>query len=297
MKHLRLVILALLSLMAIGQLTHAQDQLAATLEVLAPGVAVQRVNTSNPIAVEIASVVGVGDIIRTDETGEARITFFADGTDTTILPNSEYRIVEFQEEGDDEFTLMVEVIIGETTQRLNRVLGAASTYDVQTPGMTLAARGTDFAIRVEANGRSAMLVSEGTVNAEAEANSANVPAEFGLRSEENGPLSDVVRASTFDQLDAALDGCTASITAIDDVSLNVRVGPSLEAERIATIDPQAIDLFIGIDASASWYRIEFENRFGWVLSSSATINEGCAGLRVFEDEWREPTEETAESES
>ena len=172
MKHIRLygvIIVSIVSLL-IGFIVTAQNEFAASLEVLSAGVEVQRVNTANFIAVEIEAIVGVGDIIRTDETGEARITFFADGTDVTLEPESEYRIIEF--EGDEEdFNLTVEVIAGQATHRLNRTLGANSSYDVETPGMTLAAQGTVFAIRVEDNGRSGMLVFEGLVDAGADEDS------------------------------------------------------------------------------------------------------------------------------
>ncbi len=261
----------------------AQNEFAATLEVLNPGVEVQRVNTSNPIAVSVEAIVGVGDIIRTDETGEARITFFADGTDVTLESNTEYRIAQF--EGDDEdFQLTVEVLAGQVTHRLNRALGSNSFYDVETPGMTLAARGTIFAVRVEEDGRSAILTREGSVDAESSGNSVDVPLDFGVRSEVNSPLSDVVRATSFDQLDSALDGCTVVVTTVDDVSLNVRLGPAIERPRVGIISAEQIDTFYGVSEAGSWYRLPFRSGFGWVLSSSAQIIGECAGLRIFPDD-------------
>jgi len=267
-------------------LASAQNEFAATLEVLNAGVEVQRVNTSNPIAVHVEAIVGVGDIIRTDATGQARITFFADGTDATLEPNTEYSIVKFQ--GDDQnFQLTVEALAGEVTHRLNRALGANSSYDVQTPGMTLAARGTVFTVRVEADGRSAMLTREGTVAADNDSSSADVPSAYGVRAEMNSTLSDVVPATTFDQLDAALDGCTVTVTTVDDVRINVRLGPSLTQPRVGTVAANEVTNFIGATASGDWYRIAFRGGFGWILSSSASVNSTCAGLRVFPDDQTE----------
>lgn len=283
MKRNRVVVLINILLLAVGVfVTSAQSELAATLEVLNAGVEVQRANTSNPIAVNLEAIVGVGDIIRTDDTGQARVTFFADGTDVTIEPNSEYQIVRF-EGGDDDFNLTVEIIVGEATHRLNRTLGSESSYDVETPGMTLAARGTVFAIRVENDGQSGMLVREGLVDATANGDSADVPQEFGIRSEEGEDLSDVVRASSFDELNAALDGCTAIITTDDDVSLNVRLGPSRDTARVGTIAAEDIDIIYGTNTSGNWYRILFREGFGWVLASTIDIDSTCAGLRLFED--------------
>ncbi|MBC8098851.1 MAG: FecR domain-containing protein, partial [Armatimonadetes bacterium] len=156
---------ALLLLSGVLVAVHAQSgTLAATLEVLSEGVEVKRVDTANWLPVKVEAIVGVGDVIRTTATGRARITFFVDGTDTELLPDTEYSIIEFSGD-DDTFTLSVEVLVGETTQRLGRILDATSRYDIKTPYMTLTARGTVFAVRVVEDEYAQMLVSEGMVQA------------------------------------------------------------------------------------------------------------------------------------
>lgn len=260
------------------------DELAATLEVLSPGVQVLRADTVNPVSVKVEAVVAFGDVIRTDQTGRARVTFFADGVDTELLPNTEYRIEHFQ--GTPEaFDIEVQVIAGETIQRLKKLLDSSSSYNILTPGMELVARGTQFAVRVEGNGRSAMLVSEGAVDASAQSETESVPLGFGVRANAQQNLSDVVPATTFDQLDAALDGCSAVVTTSDDVSLNVRSGPATSFEQIGVITAQELTRFFGKTESSQWYRIEFEENFGWILSSSAEVDKNCAGLRVFPDDY------------
>ncbi len=273
--------------LAVGVLSaKAQTDLAATLEVLNAGVSVRRVNTATFISVNREAIVGVGDVIRTDGTGRARITFFSDGTDTELLPNTEYVIERFNGT-EQSFQLSVTVVIGQTVQRLTRLIDTVSTYDVRTPGMTLAARGTAFAIRVEETGRSAMLVSEGQVESAQDAQSALVDAGFGIRAEVGAGLSDVVRATTFEQLDAAIDGCAVSLTTPDDVSLNVRLGPNTSAAAVGIISAQEVTLAYGIVDGSRWYRIPYRGGFGWVLSSSAVVDEKCAGLRVFPADWLE----------
>ncbi len=281
-KRLLMLLLVGIIVSSLIPLAFAQSgELAATLEVLEAGVDVKRVNTSDWIAVSVEAIVGVGDLIRTDDTGRARITFFADGVDTDLLPNTEYQIEQFEGDGDS-FHITVEVLIGQTTQRLNRALDANSSYNVNTPAMTLATRGTAFAIRVDEGGeRAALLVSNGTVQAEPEDMNLPVPSGFGVRSEVDGELSDTVRATTFDELDSGLDGCAVSITTPDDVQLNVRVSPSLDAPRAGTIAAAEIDIFMGRSESGNWYRINFRGGFGWVLSSTATLDSACAGLRMF----------------
>jgi hypothetical protein len=167
------------------------------------------------------------------------------------------------------------------------LLSGNSAYNVKTPGMTLAARGTAFAVRVEADGRSAMLVSEGLVAAADGEAEASVPTGFGVRAPVDGTLSEVVAATDFGQLDAALDGCGVTVTTPDDVSLNVRTGPSRDSALIGTIFAEDIAVFYGVSASGGWYRIMFGEGFGWVLTRTATLAGGCVRLREFPDDFQE----------
>jgi hypothetical protein len=282
--HKRILIVGLLVGLLVGvwQVSAQSTELAATLEVLSAGVSVKRVNTSDFLPVKVEAIVGVGDSIQTDDTGHARITFFADGTDTELLPNTEYIIKEFTSTGES-FTLSVEVLVGQTIQRIGRILDPNSNYNLETPSMSLIARGTVFQIRVEDSGRAGMLVNEGDVEAGADESTASVPPDFGIRADTAG-LGDVVYATTFDELDAALDGCGVNITTPDDVSINVRLAPNREAPRVGTIAAEEVTTLIGVTESSGWYRISFRDGFCWILSSTAQIENTCAGLRVFPDD-------------
>ncbi|MBA3868454.1 MAG: FecR domain-containing protein [Anaerolineae bacterium] len=283
MRQKSIFILFILLLPILG-IIHAQsDELAATLEVLSSGVEVQRVNTTNWIAVKLEAIVGVGDTIRTDKTGKARITFFSDGVDTELEENTEYRITRFEGK-DASFNIGAEVVVGQTLQRIGRVLDSNSSYDITTPSMALAARGTEFTIRVNDAGRAATLVSKGVVKADAESATANVPPGYGIRRDAGKPLSEVVQATTFDQLDAALDGCSASVKVDGDFSLNVRQGADLTFPMVGTIAPNIIDRFFG-KTTTNWYRIPFRGGYGWVESASAKLVDGCSGLRQFADKY------------
>lgn len=287
MMKIRITILLILSMVFLQSAsTFAQGDLAAILEVVDEGVEVKRVNTDQWLAIRAEAIVGVGDSIRTSETGRARITFFSDGVETTVEPATEIIIEAFNgdAEPDGSFTLSVRVVAGQTLQRLDRALDEDSDYNVETPGASLVARGTNFAVRVEPSGRSGMLVFDGVVGAENDSSAADVPAQFGIRAAVGDAISDVVRADTFAQLDAALDGCSVIVTTPDDVRLNARLGPSLDFPAVGTIDADAITNVKGVTESGGWYRIDFRGGFAWVLSSTASIQGECAGLRQFPDD-------------
>lgn len=282
---LRVILIIMLLLLPILSTVQAQsDELAASLEVLSAGVEVRRVNTSNWITVNLEAIVGVGDTIRTDATGKARITFFADGVDTDIEPSTEYRITRF-EGTDASFNIGAEVVVGQTLQRIGRLLDSNSSYDITTPSMALAARGTEFIIRVGDSGRAATLVTQGVVNADADNATADVPPGFGIRRDPGQALSEVVEATNFDQLDAALDGCVASIQVEGDFSINVRLGADRTFPLVGTVPPDTIDRFFGKTSASNWYRIAFRGGYGWIESSTATLNNSCAGLRQFTDQF------------
>lgn len=283
MKKLSLLASCLLLMTMMAPL-HAQADLVAVLEVLEAGVEVQTAGTEIWVKINSETLINVGDAIRTDETGEARITFFEDGTSTIVTPNSQLRIQEFSGTSD-RFDLSLEVLGGIVRQQVNNLLETDSNYEVITPGMSLTVRGTNFDVRVEDSGRSALVAFEGQVAAENEASAADVAAGFGVRSETDQPLSDVVPATSFEALDAALDGCPGAVDTEGDVRLYVRVSPSTEATAVGSVDPGEIVLLAGATADEQWYRIPFRGGFGWISAvlMTVTVDETCPGIRLYDD--------------
>jgi uncharacterized protein YraI len=272
---------ALLVLPGPASVLRAQETgLVAVLEVIEPGVQMQRLGDSVWASIHMESIVGAGDVIRTDRTGRARITFFEDGTFTELDPSTEYRIVEFRG-SSERFDLSVEILAGIALQQFARLLDPASSYKVMTPGMAMTVRGTDFAVRVEDTGRSALLTYDGLVEAAAGGQAKDIDPGFGVRSA--GQLSQVVPATTFEELDAALDGCPGTFETEADVRLNVRVGPGLDYGRVGSIDPQEVALLLGIDESGEWYRIPWNNGYGWVSAAPVSVDT-CDALRRYAPE-------------
>lgn len=264
--------------------SHAQENLAAVLEVLTAGVEVQAEGTANWLPIRSETIINVGDRIRTDDQGQARITFFADGTAIELDPASEVIIQEFAG-NDQRFNLSLEVVGGIVKQQVNALTDDASTYEVITPGMSMAVRGTDFWVRVEDDGRSALLTRTGNVAASDEGDESPVAAGFGVRSGTDESLSDVVAATSFDELDAALDGCSAQASTNADVRLYVRLGPSRDLAQVGSIDPSVVVEIRGRTSDEEWYRIPYRDGFGWVNTTNVTFTIGtdCASVREYDD--------------
>jgi uncharacterized protein YraI len=282
----RILLMAVIFAALIGPIHAQSDELVASLDVLATGVQVKRIDTANWVNVKVETLIGEGDSVRTDGTGRARITFFEDGTSTELEPGTEFQISTFRG-SEERFSLSVAILAGVTRQQFGRLVDSGSTYEVETPGATMTVRGTDFAVRVEDSGRSSVLTYDGLVDAAATTGntSADIPPGFGVRVAIGEAVSDVVPAATFDELDAALDGCPGAFETDADVRLNVRLGPATVFQQVGTISPADIDNLIGVSASGGWYRIPFRGGYGWVSAASMSVDVGatCAGLPQYPD--------------
>jgi hypothetical protein len=275
---------------------HAQgNELVASLEILNATVSIKRANTDEWVKVLKESLVGVGDVIRTDKSGRARVTFFANGTDTTIQPGTELRIDDFSG-SEQQYKIALTVLVGQTTQRIAQLLDSGSSYTINSTGLELAVRGTSFLVRVEPTGRSSMIVTTGLVATKGKAitatpgpgtgpiaTTAEVPAGFGIRGEAGKGLSDVVRATSFELLDSALDGCAALIDTLGRVNLNVRTGPGLNFPRVGQQSNLIVLRVLGITETTKWYRIAFKGGYAWVFAPALQLDKTCPGLRRFPD--------------
>lgn len=286
----RLCIAFILTMLVTGTLyvvSRGQEpQLVASLETLQGPVSLKRFDSQKFVPVRVESLVGVGDTIKTDRNGRARITFFTNGVETEVLSGSEFRIDEFRG-NDTRFSLTVTLLVGQTTQRVTRLLDAGSSYTINSTGLEMAVRGTVFDVRVEASGRGATIVREGAVRAASPGatTNADVPAGFGIRGEMDGGLSEVVVATTFGELDSALDGCSGTISTFSDFRLNVRRGPGFDFVRVGNLDTdQKIQLY-GETTSKQWYRIQFRGGFGWIYAPAVVLDPGCVKLREFPDDY------------
>lgn len=268
-----IIIASLLVAVVVGHdTTRAQTDLAAVLEVIDAGVEVQRAGTTNWLPVSRESIVGIDDLVRTDATGVARITFFETGSEVELTPNTTFRINEYSGDEASGYTTSLEVLTGITRQQVQRFVDARSSFEIITPGIEMTVRGTEFLVRVEDNGRSALITEVGEVSAAADNQDVPIEAGFGVRAEVAGELSAVVPATNFEELDAGLDGFDATFENNGDVRLNVRLGPSLDAERVGSLPPSDIEAVYGTDPTGLWYRIAFRDSFGWIYAETFMAN-------------------------
>ncbi len=165
MTHLKWIIpLLILTLVVVPAPTQAEE-LEASIEVIEGGVEVMQAGTDNWTTLRTDALVSTGDRVRTDEEGIALITWFEDGSFMELQPDSEMVIEEFT--GDDEtFVIDASLIQGSLFNSVRRLLDTDSRYQINTPSQTATVRGTVFAVDLNEDGETAIIVLEGTVHSE-----------------------------------------------------------------------------------------------------------------------------------
>ncbi len=265
--------------------TRAANQVAR-LHVVAPGVEVQRLDTATWVPIRVESLVGVGDNIRTTDKGRATLDGFDGVLEVTIAPNSAMVLRVFS--GDTQaFMFTVKLLSGFANYRTRRILDGAAQFIFETPTFSGSLANGAVDLRVEADGRSAaLLTAPGTVTLIGhDQNSVTLVPASGVRAQMGAPLSEDVHATSFVTLDSALDGCPSTLTLNGDVTLNVRLGPAASFDRVGGLDSNTPLRAMGVTNGGGWYRIRFLGGFGWIKVDRLPLNRSCAGLRHFPDKF------------
>lgn len=278
-KQLAIFILTL-SLIPLGR-AQAADQVLR-LRVTAPGVEVRRGNTIGWIPVKIESLVGVGDSIRTTEKGQAALTS-GDGVVTIKLsPASEIAVISYAGTSD-QFDLRIEIHAGLTNYAAAHPLSDKIHFTFATAAFEERLISGETMVRLEPDGRTAALVT--ATGQTTIAGSTQLTLHTGIRAAPGMPLSDVVPAINFATLDSALDGCPSVLTLDGDVQINVRAGAALTFARIGGLGTATPVQALGITKTGDWYRVRYQNGYGWIAVKKLPLTAQCAGLRIFPDKY------------
>lgn len=271
LSYLLPVVLIVPLLVVVLHASHAQtNRQVAYLTVSTAKVEVMRTETNRWAVVNTESIVGVGDRIRTDASGNARIAILGGNAVLSLEPNTEI-VINALDDTETGFSTSIAVNSGVVTQSASVTAGMDTAYELVAPSMVVVLRAGSVDVQVHANGDSDLLATVGSTFVFAGGQVKEVTAGSGIRAKVDGSLTDVLPVSTFQQLSAGLDGATASFSSPSDVRLNVRNGPSRDQTTIGTLDPTTISTIHGISADGEWYRVSFQNGYGWVNGVGFTV--------------------------
>lgn len=132
-----------------------------TLAVLRGEVQLQRAEGSFG-SVTTDMTVRPGDRIRTGPDAYGTLTFF-DGSSTTLEPNTEIVVRRLDDLGGGGANISVAQQIGQTWNRVERLIGSSSRFETTTNAAVAFVRGTSYRVRVEPSQLTIVEAMEGTV--------------------------------------------------------------------------------------------------------------------------------------
>jgi uncharacterized protein YkwD len=284
MKKLRFAVLLLPFLLL--RISYARSDLVAYLTVTNPNTEVNRAGTNLWVQLNAESIVGVGDTIRTDATGQAILSMFGQTSTVQFTPNTEIQILQLQRD-EEGYVISLQLNRGISIQNFNPPSDGSASYEVKTSKMNTVAQQGRFMLAIEGDAAK-MLVQSGSAFGVAGGTVTEVPANSGIRTQDNGQLSDIVPAATFEQLDSALDGVPATFASDADILLNVRQGPARSNAALGSVAPADIQKILGVSRDHNWYRIPFgDHGAGWVSAAAATVTADTSNLLVFANDYVE----------
>ena len=118
--------------------------------------------------------VTAGDRVRTGDTGHAVVTFF-DGSTLDIGSATEVAIEAAASSGAT-VDLVISQAIGRTFSSVHKLVDPRSRYEIRTPSLVAAVRGTKFEVEVAADGSAAERTTEGLVAVSSAGAEVFVPA-------------------------------------------------------------------------------------------------------------------------
>ena len=167
-----LVLSAALAAFALAGQTRANGS-ASVLAVLAGRVELAHGTAAYAAATDGETIIA-GDRVRTDDAGRAVVTFF-DGSTLEIAPTTEITVAAASSR-DGAVDLLITQAIGRTFSSVHKLVDPRSRYEVRTPSLTAAVRGTKFEIEVAADGSAAERTTEGLVAVSSAGAEVLVPA-------------------------------------------------------------------------------------------------------------------------
>ena len=232
---------------------------AATILSILDGSASVARGTATFAAAADGDIVNTGDRVKTADRSHAVVTFF-DGSTLEIEPATTVQIEEAQVAASGAIAIRIAQTIGRTWASVQRLSHADSKFELRTPTLTAAVRGTGFITEVLADGTSSVQTTDGTVQVTAQGQTVNVSAGQTTSAPPNAPPSAPASTLPSNRLRFGLHS-PAYLVAVDPFGRACGIvlpGPTVVRQipgclaSDAGTDPQLVDV---PDASVGTYQV------------------------------------------
>jgi hypothetical protein len=282
MKAARLSLALVLTLAGLpAALAQDDDDTLGAVNITTPEIYVLSEGASEETRVFAPIPFEAGEILRTDATGNALITWFYDGTETALGPNSTLKLNEFTGSSFNEFVINLELQQGHVVAALGDIASTSenAVWTLDTPAFQIHPLSGQFEAIVDEDGATTLIVIRGQVEYRIDEDQIRVVEEgqYITAGPENTPG---------DPEDLSADGTTIDLdglcTATARTNLNVRQAPNEDSRRLGGAKIGQVFWVRGGTEGNLWlqiyYRID-DYDFGWVYGPALTLDETtCADL-------------------
>lgn len=269
----------LLIIMFVAMSVSAQSvELSAVIRVIGEDILFERNNTNAelPLSDGVIAPFGIGDRIRTEGNGRVLITI-ADDLQLLVLPNSEYQIVDLQQDEDNVIHLEARQS-GIVLHDFNAPAGSFD-YQLETEQFSITQAEGHFLVWNVSDGLGAVTVASGELILVADDVEHNLSENTGFSvsgADEVVAISEPLHAS---QVVGIAVNCEGVVNTGGSEGLRLRAGAALDYQVVDILrDGQAVQI-VGTTENGLWYRLPFQTGFGWIFSS--LIDAACGNLVQF----------------
>jgi len=229
------------------------------------------------------SVFSPGDTLRTDENGTALITWFYDGTESVLGPNSSLTLNDFSGEAKGAYVVNLTLHSGHLISGLGGIASDLSTggnWTLSTPAFNVKLLRGQFAATVADSGAATLAVTDGRVE-------VTIGSGQPFPVDANQYLLSTDGAVKMLSDDGVTPNLTGVCTATADSDINVRLAPNQDSRRLGGVKTDQVFWVESSTEGNLWLQVYFQTapedeesrNYGWVYGPAVTLDESaCAGL-------------------
>jgi hypothetical protein len=224
-----------------------------------------------------------GETLRTDENGTGLVTWFYDGTESVLGPNSSLTLNDFSGEAIGAYVINLTLHSGHLVSGLGGIAADLSTggsWTLATPAFNVKLLRGQFAVTVGDNGVTTLVVTEGRVEV-----TVGSGTPFPVDANQYLVSTDgAVKMLSDDGVTPNLTGiCTATATA----NLNIRLAPNQDSRRLGGVQTDQVFWVESGTEGNLWLQVYYQtppedeegHNFGWVYGPAVTLDQAaCADL-------------------
>ena len=228
------------------------------------------------------SVFNPGDTLRTDQNGTALVTWFYDGTESVLGPNSSLTLNDFSGEAKGAYVINLTLHSGHLVSGLGGIAADLSTggsWTLTTPAFNVKLLRGQFTVTVTDNATT-LAVTEGRVE-------VTIGSGEPFPVDANQYLVSTDGAVKMLSDDGVTPNLTGVCTATAKSNLNVRLAPNQDSRRLGGVQADQVFWVESGTEGNLWLQVYYQtppedeegHNYGWVYGPAVTLDQtACANL-------------------